>query len=120
MMRICLVLALCLANGNVLAAARLSLGTLTGNPTVPKGLSGTVLPVWGSRDKYLQLSEGLRRGGFSLFRFPNGTLSNEYHWNGKGQWDSMGVWHASREGYAPGFLADLLRRGTTRDNYGST
>jgi len=120
MMRICLVLALCLANGNVLAAARLSLGTPTGNPTVPKGLSGTVLPVWGSRDKYLQLSEGLRRGGFSLFRFPNGTLSNEYHWNGKGQWDSMGVWHASREGYAPGFLADLLRRGTTRDNYGST
>ncbi|MEN9353307.1 MAG: hypothetical protein RL318_632 [Fibrobacterota bacterium] len=102
------------------AAGTLGLGQPAGTAIDPRGLSGTALPVWGNQAKYQRLAEGFRRGGFSLFRFPNGTLSNEYHWNGQGAWDSLGIWHSQDSAYAPGFLTDLVHRGTTRDNYGAT
>lgn len=102
------------------AAGNLELGVPAGAPVDGRGLAGTVLPIWGNADKYQRLAEGIRRGGFSLLRFPNGTLSNEYHWNGMGEWDSSGIWHSRDSAYAPGFLADVLHRGTTRDNYGAT
>lgn len=108
-----------LLGGTGHAAGTLSLGQMTGPAIDPRGLSGTALPVWGDHAKYRRMAEGFRRGGFSLFRFPNGTLSNEYHWNGLGEWDSSGIWHSRDSAYAPGFLADLVHRGTTRDNYGA-
>lgn len=85
----------------------------------PAGMTGTVLPIWYSPEKVQGMAEGLRRGQFSLFRYPNGTLSNEYHWNGTGTYDSVGIWHPSNETFTPGFKADSRYRGTSRNNYGS-
>ncbi len=85
----------------------------------PAGLNGTVLPIWYSPERVHSLAEGLRRGGFSVFRYPNGTLSNEYHWNGSGTYDSVGIWHASDSTFTPGFKVNTRYRGTTRNNYGS-
>ena len=82
-------------------------------------MTGTVLPVWYSPEKVRAMAEGLRRGGFAIYRYPNGTLSNEYHWNGKGTYDAQGIWHPSRDSFASGFKSNSLHRGTTRDNYGS-
>lgn len=92
---------------------------VAGHPLRPAPMTGTVLPVWYPPEKVLAMAEGLRRGGFALYRYPNGTLSNEYHWNGKGTYDTEGIWHPSRDTFASGFKANTLHRGTTRNNYGS-
>jgi len=118
-MRVAMMVPMLIGYGLAQASGTLSLGAATGKAIDGRGLSGTVLPVWGNLAKYTRMSEGLRRGGFSLFRFPNGTLSNEYHWNGAGRYDTLGIWQSQDSLYQPGFLADLLHRGTTRANYGA-
>jgi Glycoside hydrolase family 44 len=86
---------------------------------LPGPMNGTVLPIWYSPEKVQGLVKGLGRGGFGLFRYPNGTLSNEYHWNGAGSYDSTGVWKASDSTFASGFKVNTRHRGTSRSNYGS-
>ena len=117
--------------GNAMAVlwTAASMATATGTVTVdvassghrldPSPMNGTVLPIWYTPEKVAALAEGLRRGGFQLFRYPNGTLSNEYHWNGRGSYDSLGIWHPSADSFSPGFKVNTLHRGTSRSNYGS-
>ncbi|MEN9353367.1 MAG: hypothetical protein RL318_692, partial [Fibrobacterota bacterium] len=90
-----------------------------GHSLKPAPMNGTVLPIWYSPEKVKALTPGLQRGGFALFRYPNGTLSNEYHWNGKGSYDSLGIWHPSNTEFQAGFKVDTRHRGTNRNNYGS-
>lgn len=90
-----------------------------GHDLLPAPMNGTVLPIWYSPEKVRDLVKGLGRGGFGLFRYPNGTLSNEYHWNGAGSYDSLGIWRASDSTFASGFKVNTRHRGTTRSNYGS-
>lgn len=78
---------------------------------------GTAVPVWNSPARYEVWAEGFRRGGFRMYRFPNGTLSNEYHWNGAGTFDSTGIWHTDPKEVKPGVIARSKWRGTTKDNY---
>jgi len=82
----------------------------------PQGL-GTAVPIWISPSRYDGWRDGFQRAGFQVFRFPNGTLSNEYHWNGKGTFDSAGLWHPSGTEVGPGFACRSKWRGTTKDNY---
>jgi hypothetical protein len=82
-------------------------------------VTGTVLPVWNSAEVYSRMRRGLDEQGYRLFRFPNGSLSNEYHWNGAGKHDSDGIWHPDTATVEPGFLSHTLHRGTTKNNYGS-
>ena len=82
-------------------------------------LTGTVLPVWNPPAIYAGMKRGLAEQGFRLFRFPNGSLSNDYHWNGAGAYDSTGIWHPSPDSVLPGFLSNTRYRGTTKNNYGS-
>ncbi len=79
---------------------------------------GTAAPVWNGPSRYETWAEAFRRGGEQLFRFPNGSLSNAYHWNGVGTFNSTGIWHPSDSAIGPGFVANSLWRGTTKDNYG--
>jgi len=102
----------------VSAAIRVEIGTTPGERFNPAGL-GTAAPVWNSPGRYQTWAEGFQRGGFRLFRFPNGSLSNEYHWNGKGSFDSAGLWTPSATEIGPGFTCRSLWRGTTMDNYGA-
>ncbi len=71
-----------------------------------------------SPSRYYDMTDALVDGGYRLFRFPNGSLSNDYHWNGAGSYDSTGLWTASDSNWAPGFLGETIYRGTTKDNYG--
>ncbi len=82
-------------------------------------VTGTVLPVWNAPDIYARMKRGLGEQGFRLFRFPNGSLSNQYHWNGAGTYDSTGIWHPDSAIIKPGFLSNTRYRGTTKNNYGS-
>lgn len=78
------------------------------------------LAIWNPPSRYYDLTDAFVDGGYQLYRFPNGSLSNDYHWNGIGKYDSTGLWITTEEKgkYAPGFLGETIYRGTTKDNYG--
>lgn len=76
------------------------------------------LAIWNPPSRYYDMAPALVDGGYTLFRFPNGSLSNDYHWNGAGKYDSTGLWIPSDTSWAPGFLGETIYRGTTKDNYG--
>ncbi|WP_407457569.1 glycoside hydrolase family 44 protein [Fibrobacter sp.] len=76
------------------------------------------LAIWNPPSRYYDMTSALVDGGYTLFRFPNGSLSNDYHWNGIGSYDSTGLWTADENRWARGFLGETIYRGTTKDNYG--
>ncbi|SHL52038.1 discoidin domain-containing protein [Fibrobacter sp. UWH4] len=76
------------------------------------------LAIWNPPSRYYDMTSALIDGGYTLFRFPNGSLSNDYHWNGIGSYDSTGLWTADETKWARGFLGETIYRGTTKDNYG--
>ena len=76
------------------------------------------LAIWNPPSRYYDMTSALVDGGYTLFRFPNGSLSNDYHWNGIGSYDSTGLWTADENKWARGFLGETIYRGTTKDNYG--
>ncbi len=80
-------------------------------------LAGTCLPVFNQPLTYSRIKAGLALSHYATFRFPNGTLSNEYHWNGKGSYDSTGIWHPDTAVTSAGFLSTNLYCGTTSSNY---
>lgn len=94
------------------------LDTVPGLTVRTEGLFGADLAIWNSPARYAEVKAPLVDLGTNWFRFPNGSLSNDYHWNGEGRMDSTGVWTAERERWSPGFLVETKWRGTTKDNYG--
>lgn len=76
------------------------------------------LAIWNPPSRYYDMTSALADGGYTLFRFPNGSLSNDYHWNGIGSYDSTGLWIPDENKWARGFLGETIYRGTTKDNYG--
>ena len=83
-----------------------------------QNMMGADLAIWNPPSRYYDMAPALVDGGYTIFRFPNGSLSNDYHWNGAGKYDSTGLWTPSEESWAPGFLGETIYRGTTKDNYG--
>ena len=76
------------------------------------------LAIWNPPSRYYDMADALVDGGYTVFRFPNGSLSNDYHWNGIGSYDSTGLWIPDSTKWARGFLGETVYRGTTKDNYG--
>lgn len=76
------------------------------------------LAIWNPPSRYYDMTQALVDGGYTVFRFPNGSLSNDYHWNGIGSYDSTGLWMPDSTKWARGFLGETIYRGTTKDNYG--
>lgn len=92
--------------------------TKTGSVLQPQHLAGTCLPIWNTATIYKQIQPGLKQGNFRLFRFPNGSLSNGYHWNGSGSYTADSIWIPDSQTYTPGFMSMTLRRGTSVSNWG--
>ena len=76
------------------------------------------LAIWNPPSRFYDMTPALVDGGYTLFRFPNGSLSNDYHWNGIGKYDETGLWTPDESKWARGFLGETIYRGTTKDNYG--
>ncbi|MBN1758874.1 MAG: hypothetical protein JW863_11180 [Chitinispirillaceae bacterium] len=89
------------------------------SPLYQPNLSGTCLPVWNNTATYRAIKNGLVLSRYAVLRFPNGTLSNEYHWNGRGTADSTGIWHPDSTSDSTGFLSTNLYCGTTSSNWGT-
>jgi len=90
------------------------------SPLHQEYLAGTCLPVFNPPTVYDEIKQGLVFSRYALMRFPNGTLSNEYHWNGRGAFDSTGIWHPDTTADSTGFLSTNLYCGTTSSNWGTT
>lgn len=87
----------------------------TGLPGLKTGrVTGTVLSVYNSPATFKGIQRGLGDQGFRLLRFPNGSMSNWYHWNGEGKHDSAGIWHPDPAKVGPGILTLSKYRGTTQ------
>jgi len=84
----------------------------------PAPLGGFPLCVWNDSSLFGLLRPGLREAGAHLFRYPNGSLSNEYHWNGQGHFDGDSVWVASDSSWNKGFMGETRHRGTSKSSYG--
>lgn len=84
----------------------------------PAPLGGFPLNIWNDSSLFRILKPGMREAGAHLFRFPDGDLSNEYHWNGTGQWDADSVWVPSDTLWSPGFMGESRHRGTSKNLYG--
>ena len=84
----------------------------------PAHLAGTCLPIWNNASSYNQIQKGLAQSNYRLFRFPNGTLSNGYHWNGTGSYTGDSVWTCDSLAFSAGFMSKTLWRGTSVTNWG--
>lgn len=84
----------------------------------PAPLGGFPLCIWNDSSLFRLLKPGIQEAGTHLFRFPNGSLSNEYHWNGEGRFDADSVWVASDSSWSRGFMGETRHRGSSKSSYG--
>jgi hypothetical protein len=72
------------------------------------------LCIWNDSSVFSKLKRAMQEADQHLFRFPNGSASNEYHWNGAGTYDTDSVWIASDSSYKPGWRTQTIHRGSTK------
>jgi len=61
-------------------------------------------------------ANNLQHSGCKLLRWPGGSLSDYYHWNGTGNYDSQNYWVPSATSFTPGFVCRPLYKGTTNSS----
>jgi hypothetical protein len=81
-------------------------------------LGGLPLCVWNDAALFTTLKPGMTEASTHVYRFPNGSTSNEYHWNGTGTTDADSNWVPSDSVYTPGWQAETIFRGTSKNHYG--
>lgn len=80
---------------------------------------GNNVACWGGWQKYVKHKEMIEASGSCYFvRYPGGSTSNQYHWNGEGVYDEKGIWHPSSTTFKTGFICWPLNNGTRYDSYG--
>jgi hypothetical protein len=87
----------------------------TGSVINPRNLAGTCLPIWNDTSLYNAIKKGLSTSNYRLFRFPNGAMSDGYHWNGSGFYNADSVWVCDSSTFKPGFAVTTLDRGTSEN-----
>jgi hypothetical protein len=88
-------------------------------PFVPQTLFGINAGYFIIAGDLLQTQPQVQAAGDNLIRYPGGSSSDDYHWNGAGQYDSSNRWVPSDTTYSPGFPGRELYRGTGSAAYGT-
>lgn len=86
---------------------------------VPRILFGGNAGFFSTPGDLFQTQPQVQAAGNTLIRYPGGSSSDDYHWNGAGQYDSADRWVPDAGAYAPGFPGKELYRGTTSAAYGT-
>ena len=81
-------------------------------------LLGNNLGYWLSPAGYTATKDKINAAGCYFLRFPGGSVSDQYHWNGSGSYDANNIWQPSASGYSAGFQANALHRGSSSAGYG--
>jgi hypothetical protein len=87
------------------------------NTFVPKAMFGVNTGVWVSKRDMQAVASKVQAAGNYLIRFPGGSRSDDYHWNGTGSFDTRHRWAPSDSQYSPGFSGSEMHRGTTSAGY---
>lgn len=76
-------------------------------------LQGLPLCVWNDSSLFTTLKSAMQERGDKVFRFPNGSYSDIYHWNGAGSFTTDSVWVAKDSVYKQGWTGESIHRGQT-------
>jgi len=86
----------------------------------PVSVFGSNLAYWNSKSDYVNVQPKVQAAGQDFLRFPGGSSSDDYHWNGTGSFavtnmGSYGVTYyvPNDTTYTPGFPSNETYRGTT-------
>ncbi len=80
---------------------------------------GNNVACWGGWQKYVNHRPTIEASGSCYFvRYPGGSTSNQYHWNGTGNYDQEGIWHPSSTTFSSGFICWPVNNATRYDSYG--
>jgi len=101
---------------SLLAALVSANATLSGSPGVAvtsPSLQGLPLCVWNDSSLFSKLKAGMQERSDHIFRFPNGSYSDIYHWNGTGTYTSDSTWVPDAVTYTAGWAGGSAHRGIT-------
>jgi hypothetical protein len=83
---------------------------------IPIHMFGNNTADWMSREDLAQVRGRVEAAGNYFLRYPGGSASDTYHWNGQGLYDANGGWAPSRVHFSPGFIGSETYLGTTSSN----
>ena len=88
------------------------------NTFVPKLVFGINSAWYIQRRDALNTQTKVQAAGNYFIRYPGGSSSDDYHWNGTGNYDENRYWIPSSTTFTPGFPGTEIYRGTT-SSYGT-
>ena len=88
------------------------------NTFVPRLMFGINSGCWYvPKSDTLSTQAKVQAAGNYFVRYPGGSTSDDYHWNGTGSYDEQHRWVPSAIDYTPGFGGTEIYRGTTSVQY---
>lgn len=91
---------------------------VTLNTFAPISIFGNNLGYWNAKSDVLATQTKIEAAGNFCIRYPGGSSSDDYHWNGSGSYDSNQHWVSDDVAYQPGFAGYEMHRGTS-SSYGT-
>lgn len=85
---------------------------------IPISIFGNNAAYWIGSTNNTAVQPKVQAAGNYFIRFPGGSSSDDYHWNGTGSFDSNGYWVPSGTTWTYGWVANETYRGTT-SSYGN-
>ena len=85
---------------------------------VPISIFGNNAAYWISATDNMNVQSKVQAAGNYFIRYPGGSSSDDYHWNGTGSFDSNGYWVPNGTSWSYGFVGNETWRGTT-SSYGT-
>ena len=85
---------------------------------IPISIFGNNTAYWISNTDNLNVQPKVQAAGNYFLRYPGGSSSDDYHWNGTGTYNSSGYWVPDNTNYSTGFPDNETYRGTT-SSYGT-
>ena len=92
---------------------------VTVNSFAPISLFGNNAAYWIRSDDNMNVQPKVQAAGNYFIRYPGGSSSDDYHWNGTGSYDANHYWLPSGTSWSYGFVGNETYRGTT-SSYGTS
>lgn len=105
------------SSGTATAAAITVDSSTVVNTFVPKLMFGINSGYFVSQEDSTNTQAQVQAAGNFFIRYPGGSSSDDYHWNGTGSYDPSQHWVPSDTAFSPGFPGSEVFRGTTSVNY---
>jgi hypothetical protein len=88
------------------------------NTFVPRDAFGVNVMFWNGKSGLTTVAPKISAAGNRFIRYPGGSSSDDFHWNGTGSYDGQGHWVPDNTSYGLSFVGTETYRGTT-SSYGA-